>query len=72
MNSLCFSFCAKCLSELFIAEMNCLIVEYAIAIPDILYDPLEFSSFEESLHVLCIFSESLILWFQGVEVTKVT
>jgi hypothetical protein len=46
MNSLCFSFCAKCLSELFIAEMNCLIVEYAIAISDILYDPLEFSSFE--------------------------
>jgi hypothetical protein len=52
--------------------MNGLIVEYAVAVADILHDPLELSGLEKSLHMLCIESESLTLWFKGVQITNIT
>ncbi len=61
VHSLGFSFCAQRLTELFIAEMNSLIVEYAVTVANILHNPLEFSRFKESFHVFCIVSESLVL-----------
>ena len=61
VNGLCFSFCAQSLAELFIAEMNSLVVENSVAIADILHYSLKFSGLEESLHVFRIVSKSLIM-----------
>lgn len=71
VNSLCFSFCAQSLAELFIAEMNSLVVENSVAIADILHYSLKFSGLEESLHIFRIVSESLIMWFLGVKITNI-